>query len=234
MHHTFRCALAAAIVLTVSPAVGAQDLKLSMANGRVSLVAQDVPLRQILAEWARIGQTRIINGDKLAGPPVTLELVDVSEKQALEILLRSVAGYMVAQRTEVVPGASVYDRVMILPTSRPPVVSASFSQPPAFNRPTPTPQPTPVPVDDDDTQSPGEQGVATQPGILPPGAVQPGQQQMPGIVPPGGTGQPNQPVLTAPRPGMLPAAPPTAVPGNPYSPPNGRPPVPPVRPGGGQ
>ncbi|MCA1561948.1 MAG: hypothetical protein LC753_06935 [Acidobacteria bacterium] len=231
MHHTFRCALAAAIILTVSSAAGAQDLKLSMANGRVSLVAQDVPLRQILAEWARIGQTRIINGDKLAGPPVTLELVDIPEKQALEILLRSVAGYMVAQRAEAVPGASVYDRVMILPTSRPPVVSASFSQPPAFNRP--MPQPMPVPVDDDETQAPGEQGVAAAPGILPPGAMQPGPQQMPGVVPPGGAGQ-TPPVLTAPRPGMLPAAPPTGVPGNPYSPPNGRPPVPPTRPGGGQ
>jgi hypothetical protein len=231
MHHTLRCALAAAIVLTVSSAADAQQLKLSMVNGRVSLVAQDVPLRQILAEWARVGQTRIINGEKLAGPPVTLELVDVPEKQALEILLRSAAGYMVAQRAEVVPGASVYDRVMILPTSRPPVVNASMSQPPAFNRA--MPQPMPVPVDDDDS-APGEQ-VVTQPGILPPGAMQPGpQQQMPGIVPPGGAGQ-NQPVLTAPRPGMLPTAPPTGVPGNPYSPPpTGRPPVQPVRPGGGQ
>ena len=232
MHHTLRCALAAAIVLTVSSAAGAEQLKLSMLNGRVSIVAQDVPLRQILAEWARVGQTRIINGEKLAGPPVTLELVDMPEKQALEILLRSAAGYMVAQRAEVVPGASVYDRVMILPTSRPPVVNASMAQPPAFNRAMPQPQPTPVPVDDDES-APGEQQVVTQPGILPPGAVQPGPQQMPGMVPPGAAGQ-NQPVLTAPRPGMLPTAPPTGVPGNPYSPPPTGRPVQPVRPGGGQ
>lgn len=233
MHHTLRCALAAAIVLTVSSAAAAEELKLSMANGRVSIVAQDVPLRQILAEWARVGQTRIINGDKLTGPPLTLELLDMPEKQALEILLRSAAGYMVAQRAELVPGASVYDRVMILPTSRPPVVNASFAQPPAFNRP--MPQPMPVPVDDDDN-APADPGVVTAPGILPPGAMQPGPQQMPGMVPPAGQNPPGQtpPVLTSPRPGMLPTAPPTGVPGNPYSPPSGRPPVPPVRPGGGQ
>ena len=45
-----------------------------MANGRVTLVAKDVTVREILAEWARVGQTRIVNAEKLTGGPVTLEL----------------------------------------------------------------------------------------------------------------------------------------------------------------
>ena len=39
-----------------------------MQNGRVTLIADNVPLRQILPEWARVGQTKIVNGDKLSGP----------------------------------------------------------------------------------------------------------------------------------------------------------------------
>ncbi|HZB25430.1 MAG TPA: hypothetical protein VE379_04830, partial [Vicinamibacterales bacterium] len=90
-------AAAVALVAGASPAV-AQDLKLSMANGRVTLVAQDVPVRQILAEWARIGGTRIVNAEKLVGPPVTLQLIDYPEGRALDVLLRDAAGYMAAPR----------------------------------------------------------------------------------------------------------------------------------------
>jgi hypothetical protein len=39
----------------------AAGLELSIRDGRVTLDAQDVTLRQILTEWARIGKTRIIN-----------------------------------------------------------------------------------------------------------------------------------------------------------------------------
>ena len=41
---------------------------------------------------------RIVNGERVAGPAVTLELQDVSERQALDVLLRGVSGYIVAPR----------------------------------------------------------------------------------------------------------------------------------------
>ena len=44
-----------------------------------------MPLRQILEEWARLGQTTIVNGDKLTGPPMTLQLVDRPEREVLDI-----------------------------------------------------------------------------------------------------------------------------------------------------
>jgi hypothetical protein len=213
---------AVASIFTVAPAF-AQQLQLSMANGRVTLVARDVPVRQILAEWARIGDTRIVNGDKLVGPPLTLELVDYPEGRALDLILRQAAGYMAAPRPANAPGASLYDRIMILPTSRPPAVTA-VATPPPYNRNF-MPQPMPQPVEDDDRE-PGDQGPVPPPGIVPQGSPFPGQPPLPGAQ----QGQPQQqPVFTAPRPGMMPPATQPGVP-NPYAPPGTQPQ--PRRPGG--
>lgn len=224
-----RCLAFTAVIagaFSVTPAAAQQELKLSMANGRVTLVARDVPVRQILAEWARIGDTRIVNGDKLMGPPVTLELVDYPEGRALDLILRQAAGYMAAPRPANSAGASVYDRIMILPTSRPPAVTA-VATPPAYNRNL-MPQPMPQPVEDDDRE-PADQGAVPPPGMVPQGMPFPGQPPLPGAQQ---GPQQQQPVFTAPRPGMVP--PPTPQPGapNPYAPPGTRPQVPPGRPGG--
>jgi len=207
----------ASLVLATSAA--AQSLKLTMANGRVTLIAQDVPIRQILAEWARVGDTRIVNGDKLVGAPLTLQLVDCPEGRALDLLLREAAGYMAAPRAANQPGVSVYDRIMILPTSRPPAVTATATPPP-FNRNLMMPQPMPVPVEDNEDREPGDQGAVPPPGVVPQGMPVPGQPPFPAGV----QGQPQQqPVLTAPRPGQLPMP---AQPGvqNPYAPPGAVPP----------
>lgn len=105
--------------LFAAPA-SAAELRLEIADGYVTLVAADTPLRQILAEWARVGGTRIVNAERVAGPPVTIQLQRVPEQQALAVLLRSVAGYLAAPRRAGSPGASAYESVMILPTSTPP------------------------------------------------------------------------------------------------------------------
>jgi hypothetical protein len=88
----------------------------------------------ILAEWARLGGTTILNGDRVAGAPLTLELNGVPERTALEIVLRSVGGYVLAPRAVPGSGVSAFDRVMILPTSpgpRPSSVPAFGSGPAA-------------------------------------------------------------------------------------------------------
>jgi hypothetical protein len=207
----------------------AGDLKLTIGNGRATLVAHDVPLGQILAEWARLGQTTIVNGDKLNAPPMTLELVDRPEREVLEVLLKSASGYIAAQRSVNIANASVFDRVMILPVSRGPVGAAAIP-PPQFGR-TNMGQPLPPPVSDDDDEPmdpavPMNQPMVNQPPPPFPAAPnqQPGQQPT-GQQPPGQ--QP--PVMTSPRPGMLPAPPPN--PETPYGtqPPNVR--LPPGAPG---
>src|ERR1019366_9231772 len=85
---------AAAWLLASSTAFA--EVKVTMQNGRVSVVAKDATLRQILTEWARVGQTRIINVERIPGGPLSIELTDVPEAQALDVLLRSLSGYMAA------------------------------------------------------------------------------------------------------------------------------------------
>src|SRR6202035_5792001 len=123
------------------------EVQLTMQNGRVSLVAKDATVRQILTEWARVGQTKIVNMERVPGGPITLELNNVTEAQALEVLLRALSGYITAPRPIDVANLSHFDRIIIMPTlaaARPATVSAP---PPVFQQ---TPQCTPPPVADDD------------------------------------------------------------------------------------
>lgn len=108
--------LALGVLLAPMPAV-AQTVRLTLKDGRATLVATQASAREILAEWARIGQVKVVNGDKLAGPPLTLEFTDVPERRALDTVLRAAAGYMAAPRSVPVAGASTFDRLIILPTS---------------------------------------------------------------------------------------------------------------------
>ena len=222
------CGLVMAVLLFAPTTGAAGELRLSIANGRVTLVAQDVTVKQILDEWARVGQTTIVNADKIAGPPVTLELQDVPEVRALETLLRSASGYVAKPRTGTV-GTSTYAAILIMPFSKAPAVSAA---PQPFTRPQPQVMPNVI-VDDDPEPNPvmppGATGTQQFPGapVPQPGAPVPQPGQQPPVPQPGQ--QP--PVLTSPRPGMLPQPPPI-VPGNPYQP-NPQVPVrPPGTPGG--
>jgi hypothetical protein len=214
------CAALAAVFVAPS-AASAGELRLSIANGRVTLVAQDVTVKQILDEWSRVGQTKIVGAERLAGTPVTLELRDVAEGRALESLLRTASGYIAKPRAvSVAAGASAYDAILIMPASRAP---AATNLPPAFNtRPMQPQMVMPNIVDDDVDQVPSP--------IMPPGSVPPPPMPYPGQPP---TQQQQQPQQTLPRPGMLPQAP--TVPGNPYSNPQVplRPPTMPGVPGPG-
>jgi hypothetical protein len=122
-------ALAVALMGCAALVRAQQPLRLQIAGGHVTLHADNVPVRTILAEWARLGGAKILNGERVAGAPVTLDLEGVPERQALDILLRGVSGYMLAAREPGAAGASMYDRIMILPTStaprNPPPASAA-------------------------------------------------------------------------------------------------------------
>lgn len=219
-----RCGFVAAVAIGVTLAprpASAGELKLTMQNGRVTIVADNVPLRQILQEWARVGQTKIVNAEKLTGPNVTLQLLDAPEKDALDVLLRSASGYIAAPRPVSVANAAFYDRVTIMPTSRAPAATATTISAPTFQRP-------PQPIDDNDEP--------INVGMQPPPHTQPVVGQFPGMPPPPGMGQmqPGAPAapLTSPRPGAVAPPPQPNVMPNPYQP--IRPPgVPPTGRGGG-
>jgi hypothetical protein len=106
------------------------QVNLEFRDGKIRLNAQNVSVSQILSEWSRRGRTTIVNGERVPGPAVTIELQDVPEDQALDILLRSVSGYLVAARETAITGASSFDRIYILPTSARPTTAAAAPQQP--------------------------------------------------------------------------------------------------------
>lgn len=182
------------LCVTALPA-SAQQLTLAMSDGRVTLDAANVPARQILSEWARIGGTNVVGADKITGAPLTLKLVDMPERQALDIILRNVAGFMAAPRRLPAPGQSAYDRILIMATSAGAAAAANANARPgtpaanAMNGtqrriPGRPPNLPPNPGDDQpEVEEPdsADVGVAQQPVFTFPGA-QPGQ--------PGGANQP--------------------------------------------
>jgi hypothetical protein len=135
----------------VAASTASAQVQLTMQDGRVSLIAKDATVRQILTEWARVGQTKIVNMERVPGGPITLELNNVTEAQALDVLLRALSGYITAPRPVDVANLSHFDRIIIMPTlaaARPATLSAP---PPVFQQ---TPQFTPQPADDADDDRP--------------------------------------------------------------------------------
>ena len=178
--------LAVVALLTAGPtSAGAQGVTLEFHDGKVRLNAQNVPVSQILSEWARRGRTTIVNGERLPGPSVTLELQDVPEQDALDIVLRSASGYLVAARETAVTGASSYDRIYILPTSSRPTTTAAAPQ-----------QPTQALQVQDDFED-EEPGQGPRGPNFPPGARLPRDVGPAGSVPPG---MPNPPIPGQARP----------------------------------
>ncbi|MBS1818142.1 MAG: hypothetical protein JSU08_09450 [Acidobacteria bacterium] len=95
----------------------AADVRIAMHDGLVSISATDATPRQVLEEWARVGRTTVVNVERMPGGPVSLELRDVPEAQALEVVLRSVSGYIAAPRSTPAGDLSMFDRIVVLPTS---------------------------------------------------------------------------------------------------------------------
>ena len=207
-----RCGCAAALAFGVAGPASAGELKLTMQDGRVTIIADNVPLRQILQEWARVGQAKIVNADKMSGPAISLQLIDAPERDALDILLRSASGYIAAPRPVPVANMAYYDRVTIMPTSRAPAATATNMTAPTFQRP-------PVQLSDMDDEP--INGVMTPPGLNPvntqypgltPGLMQQGGAQMqPGAAQPLTSPRPGAVQAPQPQPGMMPMP-------NPYQP----------------
>src|SRR2546423_2356281 len=131
---------AVALLLTCSSAFA--DVQLTLQDGRVSIVARDATVRQILTEWARVGQTKIVNVERIPGAPMTLELSNVPEQQALDLLLRSVSGYMAAARPVAGPAnVSQYDRIVVMAT--PVTLRAAVAAAPPAGSPMPAAYPQP-------------------------------------------------------------------------------------------
>lgn len=113
----------------------AQAVKVEFHDGRVTVEANQAPVRSVLSEWAKVGGTKVVGAERISGTPITVKLINVPEAQALETILRSVAGYMAAPRHTTV-GASMYDRILVMATTSAPAVASNNSNArPASNQP---------------------------------------------------------------------------------------------------
>jgi len=166
--------------LALASAPAFADVQLTMQNGRVTILAKDATVRQILNEWSKVGKTNIVNVERVPGGPMTLELRNVTEGQALEVLLRSLSGYITAPRAEQTANLSQFDRIIIMPTvaSVRPAASSASASPPVFQQQQvpqyqqPPQMATPPPADDDvDDERPAPNvqipNVPPQPGRSP-------------------------------------------------------------------
>ena len=143
-------AVALATGVVARPAA-ADEIQLSLDAGRVTLIATGAPLTEVLAAWSRVGGTRFVDAEAVAGTSVTLHLVDVAESAALRVLLRPVVGYVAAPRRAGSTGASRYGRVKILGTGRlAPASGAAGGARPAGDAPAGvgTPAGAPMPLED--------------------------------------------------------------------------------------
>jgi hypothetical protein len=161
-----KSALFAIGLCLVAAATASADVRVSMQDGHVTIVAKDATVRQILTEWARVGQTTIVNIERIPGGPQTLELNNVPEAQALDVLLRALSGYIAAPRATGASNLSQFDRIIIMPTvasARPATASApapaTFQQPSVY-----TPQAV-TGDDEPDDQRPTPPPNVPQPGV---------------------------------------------------------------------
>lgn len=249
MRSTSRAA-AALIAIALAAPCWAGQVKLEIHDGLVTLSAKDASLRDVLNEWSRVGQTRIVNAERAPGGLLNIELSGVPEAKALDIVLRSVAGYVAAPRRVSVPAASRFDRIIVMAQPRP--ASGGASPAAVASSPTPAPapydprsrmggyQPPSLMVDDQDEPVQPQPQPQPQPTMGTPNAAQPGMMTSPAQ----GTAAPGQSAPGQMAPGQMTAPGQVPAPGQqpqPNSPATVRPgvmtpgatPRPPGSPGGG-
>lgn len=170
-----------------------RKLELSFDKGAVTLSAQNVTVREILAEWQRRSGCQFVNAEKLMGAPLTtpLEFSAKPELEVIESLLRGVAGYMVGPRSDSAQSGSLCGVVYILPTSIATSSVSSFL--PSSSSPVAAPLIQPGMPDDEippvAVPINGPQQVPAKPGQPNPSTGQPNPSgQQPGQSTPGGFG----------------------------------------------
>ena len=154
--------LAAGLLPATGLPAAAQSISLTIRDGRVTLITQNATPAAILAEWARQGQVRIVDGERVPGAPLTLRLENVPEREALDIVLRGAAGYIAAPRVQQVATLSRFDRVMVMPTS-PGAATAAARPVVPVARPAAVVQNAPVQVDEQAEPAP-QQAAAPEDG----------------------------------------------------------------------
>lgn len=104
------------VSLLATPAFSAGgDVVVVLHDGLASITARDAAVSDVLRAWSRAGGTTIVNGELLRSARLTLQVVDMPEEQALDVVLRSAIGYVARRRSAPAADASAFDRVIVLP-----------------------------------------------------------------------------------------------------------------------
>jgi len=173
-------ALTAGLTLgTFAQTPATRTLELSFPEpGLVTLVASNVTVREILADWTKQTGAVFTNADRLAGGPVTVQYDRLPEEAVVRSLLRSAAGLMIVPRD---PGPVALSRVAsvyIVPTSRGTTTGTAYA--PSM--------PAPVAAD---LVTPGSPDLEIPPAL-------PGPENPPAQTPPATVGRPNTPGVIVP------------------------------------
>ena len=175
------CGLLVWLVLVLVSSAQAGEVMFSIRDGRVTLVARNAPISDILAIWEKEGRTKIVAREKVVGTVTSLDIMNEPEASALATVLRNVSGYLAVQNPAAPSDASTYRCIVISPAPAP----APAAQAMASSRPVPQPnmqnnlitQPTPgdpggyppafvpPPSDDNDDGSARAQIQQRQPGM---------------------------------------------------------------------
>src|SRR5258706_15195970 len=111
-----------------------QDLRLQFHAGLVDLSAHAVSVAEILARWSEVGGITVVNGNQVQSGPMTIDLVNTPEREALSVILRGVPGYLLAEGNDPNLARSVIGRIVLLPTRTTPLAATTIipsSPPPA-------------------------------------------------------------------------------------------------------
>jgi hypothetical protein len=130
------CLVAAlTVVWPIAPHAQAQAspmprrLELTFNNGKVTLIAQGVTVRDIMAEWARQCGCLVQGTDRLmGGSTLPMQFEDQPELAVLESLLRSAGGYLLGPRSPGSRGPSIYGSVSVFPVTHG-IAAPSYTSP---------------------------------------------------------------------------------------------------------
>jgi hypothetical protein len=196
---------------TAQPGPPARKLELKFNNGLVTLRAQNVTVREVLTEWARLCDCQVIGAEKITSAPLAgagVQYVNQPEAVIMKSLLNPGSqagavsgGYVFVPRGPGETGASAYASIRIAPVSHPTAVS--YSQQPS------SPVAAPLINDGNDElppvvniplQDPAKTQQAPAPPVAPvvPPSVMPTTGVNPGVGRTGGPGLPTAPPTVPP------------------------------------
>ncbi len=106
------------ILLLGTSVTATTELEISFHNGRVTIIADDVPVQRILQAWSEIGQTMFVEAGELRSQSIRVDLINVDEIEAIRVLLRQAAGYVATPRSARPVGQSRFGRVFVMGASQ--------------------------------------------------------------------------------------------------------------------